>query len=754
MDNVLKINRSWLLSILLLLAGFSAQAQFSANFSWSPNPGCPGAPVQFSGTVSNGAPTPNSWQWTFPGGSPATSSQQNPSCTWSSSGAKNVTLKAIYSTFTLTKTLAVTIGELPNADFGWSVAQNTLSFTNSSQNAVSYGWAFGDGGSSAATNPVHAYAAAGDYTVTLTATNGCGSVSKSKAVTTAPTADFDADVTTVCFGSTVQFTNLSSSNATSFLWQFPGGTPASASSKNPPAVTYNTPGLYTVTLTASNTAGTTTLTKTGFVRIQGMPQAAFAYQADSMMLLFDGLASQGADSYAWDFGDGATGDGPSPAHEYETPGFYPVMLTITNTCGSDSQQGTVSTAPMADFETADTSVCPGSPVQFVNLSSDNAVSFQWEFEGGLPAIVQGKTPPPVSFANPGYHSVTLRAINAAGTTAFTRSQYIHVRPDPVAGFTFTVNGAAVAFNSDASQFATDLLWDFGDGTSFQGLNPTHTYAADGIYTVLLTAINSCGTNHIQSTLEIATPPAANFSAPDITGCGPIAVTFTDASSPNAGSWSWSFPGATPDTSTQQNPVVAYAEAGTYTAVLTVTNNTGSSTLTKQFNVTLLPEAFADFSITVNGAVVACTALPTTVGDTLVWDFGDSTDLATGQTVTHQYAQDGTYTIWLITYTACGMARQEYQVTIATTASYEAGKDSSFTLYPNPARGEAFIRGNFEQNARIELYDAVGRKCRDLLLSEYGEQTIPIEAHLLTPGVYNICITSAEKKTALRLVVAR
>lgn len=79
------------------------------------------------------------------------------------------------------------------------------------------------------------------------------------------TANFTASPTTVVAGNSVQFTN-SSNNATSYSWTFTGGSPASSSQTNP-SVTYNTPGTYSVSLTASGSNGSDTETKSGYITV-------------------------------------------------------------------------------------------------------------------------------------------------------------------------------------------------------------------------------------------------------------------------------------------------------------------------------------------------------------------------------------------------------------------------------------------------------------------------------------------------------
>lgn len=87
-----------------------------------------------------------------------------------------------------------------------------------------------------------------------------------------PVADFAASSTTVCKGESVTFTDLSSNGPDTWSWSFPGGTPSSSTDQNP-VVTYSTPGIYDVTLTASNVNGSDAITKTGYITVNGKPNA-------------------------------------------------------------------------------------------------------------------------------------------------------------------------------------------------------------------------------------------------------------------------------------------------------------------------------------------------------------------------------------------------------------------------------------------------------------------------------------------------
>ena len=175
-------------------------------------------------------------------------------------------------------TISVASGNVaPTANFSGTptsgVVPLTVSFTDlSTENPTSWSWNFGDGGTSTAQNPSHQYTATGTYTVTLTATNAYGNDSETKTnyitVTSlaAPVAAFTASATSIVKGSSVTFTDQSSNNPTSWSWTITGGTPSTSTSQNP-TVTYNTAGTYSVSLTATNAAGSNTLTKTNYITV-------------------------------------------------------------------------------------------------------------------------------------------------------------------------------------------------------------------------------------------------------------------------------------------------------------------------------------------------------------------------------------------------------------------------------------------------------------------------------------------------------
>jgi PKD repeat protein len=149
----------------------------------------------------------------------------------------------------------------------------------------------------------------------------------------------------------------------------------------------------------------------------------------------------------------------------------------------------------------------------------------------------------------------------------------------------TIGAVPLTVNfTDLSIGATSWSWNFGDGGTSTLKNPTHTYNAVGVYTVSLTVSNASGSDIITKADYITvTPPAApvaafTASATNITVGN--SVTFTDQSTNNPTSWSWTFEGGTPAASTVRNPTVTYNTPGTFDVTLLASNAEGSDTEAK------------------------------------------------------------------------------------------------------------------------------------------------------------------------------
>ncbi len=631
----------------------------TAAFTANNTNGCTPMTVQFTNQSSANA---NVYAWNFGNGTPI-SNVQNPSITYTAAGVYTVTLTVSNAAGTSTATSTITVGTGANPSFTTQVNQAVVQFQNSSSGANSYLWAFGDGNTSTATQPVHTYANDGTYTVTLTAFNACGgsTVTQTVVIVTPPTAGFGAASTSGCAPFTTTFSNQSSANATSFEWTFAGGTPATSTEANP-VVTYSTPGTYTVTLRAVNSAGFSTETKTNYIVSVPGPTAAMT-ASTNLATLSTQNNSINANTWLWSFGDGNTSTQQAPIHTYTQDGTYTVILTASSACGSStaSQTVTVITPPSANFTASSTSGCLPLTVAFSNQSTANATSYQWTFAGGNPATSTDANPI-VVYSAPGTYTVVLTASNSAGSNTETKTNYVSVTTGPAAAFTATTNGLSATFNN-TSQGATSVLWNFGDGNTGTNFNPTHTYATDGVYTVTLTAQNACGSNTTTQTVNIVTQPTAAFTMSAASGCAPHTVTMNNGSSANATSFQWTFAGGSPATSTDANPSVTWNTPGTYTVTLVAGNAAGQSTSTQSVVVTTVPQTA--FTAVTGGLEVALTN-QTQGALSYLWAFGDG-NTSTETNPTHTYAAPGVYVVTLTSTNACGTSTSVQTITISGSA---------------------------------------------------------------------------------------
>jgi len=170
-------------------------------------------------------------------------------------------------------------------------------------------------------------------------------------------ADFSGTPTTIPVGGTVNFTDLSTGSPTSWSWSFNGGTPATSTVQNPTGIQYNTAGIYTVSLTATNISGSDTETKTNYITVgDPAPVADFTANVTSIpvggTVNFTDLSAGSPTSWSWTFTGGTPNSSSvqNPTNiQYNAAGTYTVSLTVTNGTGSDTETKTayitVSDAP-------------------------------------------------------------------------------------------------------------------------------------------------------------------------------------------------------------------------------------------------------------------------------------------------------------------------------------------------------------------------------------------------------------------------
>ncbi|MFH1321972.1 MAG: PKD domain-containing protein [Bacteroidota bacterium] len=477
---------------------------------------------------------------------------------------------------------------LPTASFSISdsigCSPLSIQFTNTSGNAVSYYWDFGNGNTSTLQNPTNLYLTSGIYNVQMIAVSSNGQSDTITAynliaVVADPIADFYSTDTATCLsGFPVSFVNASL-NSDHWIWDFGDG---NTSTLQNPYHTYINPGYYNVTLVAGNIFGCSA------VKIK--PQYIYVYPKIIQDFIVDTVVTcdvnhnfsfssttPGASSWLWDFGDGNPPvSGQNPVHTYSAPGIYTVSLVASNPngCGDTLVKSDFINVDAVNFSMLTSNVtsgCTPLSVHFTDPSSD-AVSWSWDFGDGNISSLKN---PNQTYIMPGSYDLSLSITNSNGCTGNTVfSNYIQVYNIPNTGFTlnnsFGCAPLTVQF-TDASVNADSWLWNFGDGITSVQQDPSHTYTSSGNFTVTLSAYTSAGCSDVVQmvdTIKILNPTGV-FSSDISAGCAPLTVTFSDLTL-GADQWFWDFGDG--DTSAQQNPVHTYDTIGEYDVTL-ITGNT-------------------------------------------------------------------------------------------------------------------------------------------------------------------------------------
>jgi len=238
------------------------------------------------------------------------------------------------------------------------------------------------------------------------------------------------------------------------------------------------------------------------------------------------------------------------------------------------------------------------------------------------------------------------------------------------------------------------------------------------------------------------PPVSAFSIPDSTVCVNSCISFTDLSLNNPSSWSWSFPGGVPSSSTLQNPgPICYNSPGVYNVTLITSNAKGADTLQLNSFVTVLPAPPAP-AITVSGS-----SLTSTTGTSYQW-YLNNTPLtgATGQS--YSASQSGSYTVEVWDSNGCSSMSAPASVVVGISDVPAA----SCTVFPNPAADVCTVTlAEPADISAVRLTDLNGRSVT-LSFSQSGKK-LYLDLRNLPAGIYRLSIpgNGAVRQASLSIV---
>lgn len=553
----------------------------------------------------------------------------------------------------------------------------TVIFTDLSLGAETWSWDFDDGSPiSTIPNPVHTYTSEGLYNPKLVVenlTNGCIDSMFGVIRVEAIEASFAVDTTFGCNPVTVIFTDLSY-KAINYTWTFGDG---GSSGSNAPGHTYTDPGQFDVSLFVQNSIGCTddtTITQQVSVYEPQIAFQAIPGQGCAPLLVnFTNNTTSPAPvvTWQWNFGPpGATSALQSPSYTYIDPGSWDVGLTATDSVGCTNSfvdlNAVFVSQPIPDFFAQYPINCPNNPLTFTNTSSGSGLNYSWDFGDGSPA--SGAFNPTHTYTLPGNYTVSLTVTDFQGCdSTITLVNYITIA-DPTISLTPDTTSAdcpplLVNFTGNAlSPHPFNMWsWDFGDGGTSAGQNPSHIYVDPGSYTITLTASSpaGCSASFTAPSLININGPTGSFTIAPTAACPGSPLTFT-ATSTNATIFTWDFNNGVLQTGQTVN--YAYPASGVYLPLLILEDAGGCVIVipnTQPVNIHPVPQADFTQSQTVlcdTGTVAFTnTSVSTVPVSGINWDFGLGLGTSLQNNPSFFFGNLGTYDVRLIVENLFGCA---------------------------------------------------------------------------------------------------
>ena len=691
------------------------------------------------------------WEWDFGDGS--TSTEEDPVHYYQDNDEYLVTLVSIDNygcSDTITQWIQVFDTPLPGFTFNQVCEpEGQVNFFDESEPGaddspiVGWNWNLYDGYYSTEIDPSYIYPETDTcYTVILEITdgNGCIATDTNDMICLHGILEIDFTSTEECLGIPTFFTasySPQSDSVAAYTWNFNDGTPNQDTYHDTISHTFPNPGLFIVELMALDTNGCMT-TAYHEVIIDSLPTARFSNtigSCDTPTQFTDESLDGGAfiESWYWDFGDVISPNNTSteqhPSHLYGPyDSTYQVKLVITNFNGcTDSivQEVYVEPCLIADFELPTGLTCARYEQCFTDiseLSSNNGLITQWRWDfGDGETYNYGIQQNPIchTYEEGGDYEVQLIVVAEISGIIYqdTVVKMLTIHPTPEAGIYVEANclGDSTRFYDDTNTNGEPLTmwhWNFGDNINPNDTsilqNPTYLYPGYGTYITELQVMNQYGcSDSISEPIEIYRPPEAAFSYEET--CKSYYTYFMDetiADSSDIEHYIWNFGDTLTigDTSSLQYPSYIYDSTGYYTVELTVTDGHQCyDTISHIVEIYPIPTASFIIMDTVQQGQIY---LDNTSIESIsyYWDFDYDYGISSiEENPTHQYEEDSTYSIMLISYNEYGCPDTTYQ-------DYEL-------LFTNLFVPNAFVPSNV--NKELNIFKPLGINLKSYQIEVYS-----------------------------------
>lgn len=317
---------------------------------------------------------------------------------------------------------------------------------------------------------------------------------------------------------------------------------------------------------------------------------------------------------------------------------------------------------------------------------------------------------------------------------------------------------------DASSSTSGIAfyyYDFGDGSISTSANPTHTYAANGLYTVCLTIStqDSCASTYCENVLIDCIGGGgggscqAAFYQDSASNCPTISL--YDASTASSGVWLYSYDFGDGTTSTSANPTHTYTANGVYIVCLTIyAQDSCTSTYCETVIVDCLggqsgcqASFYQDSSACPTVSLVNSSTSSGSISS-YYYDFGDGSNSSSANP-THTYTANGTYTICLTIVADSCIDTYCQTIQIGCIAGLEETVLENSYVSPNPAQNQLILHLDQAHDIRYRIYGMNGS------LYDSGERSAANAHHFelnnLEQGIYLLEIETEGAREVLRFM---
>ena len=398
-------------------------------------------------------------------------------------------------------------------------------------------------------------------------------------------AIFDVDYVKACVGGSVSFNNKSTGSVSTSNWDFGDGVVYSSPGQKSTTHSFSNPGKYEVTLTIITSTGSTTETSK-IIEVIPVPNLDFGIvgnkcEVPANLVFTNNSVKTDGITYSWNFGNGQSNNLYNPGTiSYGSTGKFTSTLAIVTNLPGCKVPSSSKTFQIYDFRATISGkdmFCAKAGTMLTAKATMQVDSYSWYFGDGTSGQDNDTVFP--EFKKAGNFMVDLKIINNA--TQCESHTFYKVTSKPLPAPSFSVNttkicpGFSVSFTNN-SYGMTDYIWDFGDGTKFEGKDPgSHTYKAEGKMTVSLSSksSNGCSGASVQTGLIEVANPVVKITADTTNGCSILPVKLSDLSTSNdevnnpIKSWEWNFGDGT--TYNGKDPAVINYDVGKYDVKLKI-----------------------------------------------------------------------------------------------------------------------------------------------------------------------------------------